>query len=75
MNDFDEKFELDDIEDAIVIIKAKGKHWSILANEKNCTKEEAKEYRVALVKALLSMEDHVIVTPSLEDKINNNNER
>lgn len=61
-------FDLEDIEDARVIIMVKGKHYSIISTG---NKEEAKLYRVALVKALLSMEGQIIVVPSLEEiKIN-----
>jgi hypothetical protein len=58
------EFELEDIEDAKVIIMVKGKHYSIISTG---DKEEAKMYRVALVKALLSMEGQIIVVPSLEE--------
>lgn len=57
-------FNVEDIEDVRVIIVAKGKHYSIVSNG---DKEEARAYRVALVQVLLSMEKHIIVTPSLEE--------
>lgn len=57
-------FELEDIEDAKIIIMVKGKHYSIISDG---DKEEARAYRVALVQMLLSMEGQVIVTPCLED--------
>lgn len=59
-------FELKDIEDARIIIKAKGKHWSILPKDRE-KKEECKLYRIALVMALLSEGDHVVVSTPLED--------
>jgi hypothetical protein len=57
-------FELEDIEDARIIIVVKGKHYSIISTG---DKEEGRTYRVALVQTLLSMQGQIIVTPSLEE--------
>lgn len=60
-------FELEDIEDARIIVKAKGKHWSIISNDEKMTKDEGREFRSAIAGALLAMQDHIVVTPALED--------
>lgn len=60
-------FEVEDIQDVRIIIKAKDKHWSILANKENFSAEEAKHFRVELLKVLLEMQAHVIVDTALED--------
>lgn len=62
-----DEFFLEDIEDVRIIIKVKGKNYGIIANEQNATKEEAKEFRIMLLRALLEMQTHVIVVPALED--------
>jgi len=59
----EQPFELEDIEAVIVIIKAKGKHWSIMP--KPGRKEEGNNLRVAL--AVVLLESHKIVIPSLEE--------
>ena len=56
-------FELEDIEGVRVIIQAKGKHWSILP--KKGRKDEGDKLRTAL--AVVLLESHVIVEPSLEE--------
>jgi hypothetical protein len=60
-------FELDEIEDAKIILLVKGKHYSILADKEKFTPEEARTFRVELTKVLLSMQAHIIVTPALEE--------
>jgi hypothetical protein len=57
-------FELDEIEDARIILKVKGKHYSVISTG---DKEEGRMYRIALVQMLLSMEGQIVVTPALED--------
>ena len=62
-------FELDDIEDVRIIIKAKGKHYAIIDKDKS-EKEENKLLRILAFKAILVT--HAIVDKPLEDiqKIN-----
>jgi hypothetical protein len=60
-------FTLEDIEDVRIIIKAKGKHYAIIANKDKTTEEDARYYRVALAQALIGMQEHIVVTPSLEE--------
>lgn len=57
-------FELDEIEDVRIILKVKGKHYSVISAG---NKEEGRIYRIELAKILLSMEDQIIVIPALED--------
>ena len=57
-------FEIIDIEDVRIIIKAKGKHYSIFP-KKQITKEEAKEYRILV--AYVLFETHGVVDTPLED--------
>ena len=58
-------FEFKDIEDVRIIIKAKGKHYSIMPNTDIVTKAHAREERLVCVNILLG--SHVIVEPSLEE--------
>lgn len=60
-------FEIEEIEDAQIIIKAKGKHWSVISNGEKISREEATEYRKALAIALIGMQAFIVVTPALED--------
>ena len=57
-------FKFKDIEDARIIIKAKGKHWSIIPKE-NHTKENCKKVRINLAQTALQYHD-IVATP-LED--------
>lgn len=63
-NQTEAPFELSEIEDVRIILKVKGKHYSIISAG---DKEEGKLYRISLVQTLLSMEGQVVVTPALED--------
>ena len=56
-------FEISEIEDVRILLKVKGKHYSIISDNK----EEGKLYRISLVQALLTMEGQRIITPALED--------
>lgn len=58
------EFELEEIEDVKIIIKAKGKHFSMIPKE-DISADDAKAYRVA--SALLSLQHHTIVNTALED--------
>jgi hypothetical protein len=58
-------FELKDIEDVRIIIKAKGKHYSIMPNKDVVTDEIGRAQRRSCLHLL--MESHVIVEPSLEE--------
>lgn len=58
-------FEESDIEDIRVIFKAKGRHYSIVPKNDCYTREESRELRIALGKALLQFHD--IVDMPLED--------
>ena len=54
------QFSFLDIEDVRVIIKAKGKHYSVIGKNDNALK-----VRIALLSVLL--EDHYVVDTALED--------
>ncbi len=58
-------FTLADVEDVRVIIKAHGKHYGIVPNENNCTREESREIRIGLLSLLLDF--HFVVDRALED--------
>lgn len=58
----EEAFSFDDIEDVKLIIKAKGKHYSIIPKG---DKEDAKLMRIAMLGAVLG--DYYIVDTPLED--------
>lgn len=58
-------FNLEDIDDVRVIIKAKGKHWSIVPKAE---KGDAKVSRIAA--ALFLLDTHCIVDKPLEDIVN-----
>lgn len=58
-------FEPHEIEDVRIIIKAKGKHWSITPREDK--KDEALSDRIAVLIILLSEGHHNIVGTPLED--------
>ena len=53
-------FSFSDIEDVRVIVKAKGKHYSVIGKN-----YDALEVRIALLSVLL--EDHYMVDTALED--------
>ena len=53
-------FLFSDIEDVRVIVKANGKHYSVIGKN-----DDALEVRIALLSVLL--EDHYIVDTALED--------
>ena len=57
-------FELSEIEDVRIILKVRGKHYSIVSQG---DKEDGRLYRISLAQVLLSMEGQVVVTPALED--------
>jgi len=57
-------FNLSEVEDVKIIIKANNKHYSILGNE-ICTKEFARELRIGLLSVVL--EYHSVVDTALED--------
>ncbi len=59
-----EEFTIDQIEDVRIIIKANGKHYSIVPNKNACTDDEAKEIRVGVLSMLLQF--HYVVSTSLE---------
>lgn len=59
------EFEIEDIEDVRIIIKAKGKHFSIIPNDNICSRDEAKEIRITTTAILLKF--HLIVSKPLED--------
>jgi len=56
-------FELDEIEDVRIILKVKGKHYSVIGSG---DKDDQRLNRIALVHVLLS-DGHIVVTPALED--------
>ena len=58
-------FSIDAVEDVRILIKANGKHYSIVPNETACTREEAKEIRIGLLRLVL--EFHAVVDKALED--------
>lgn len=58
-------FSTDEIEDVRIIIKAKGKHWSLVPKKSECTPEEAKEIRIGLLTVIC--EFHDVVDTALED--------
>ena len=58
-------FKVEDIEDCRIILKAKGKHWSLIP-VKEVSREDARECRVGLAKLALMV--HEIVDCPLEDK-------
>ncbi len=57
-------FELSEIEDCIIIIKAKGKHYGIVPKNKK-DKEIANAIRA--IAAITLLDTHCIVEPALED--------
>ena len=59
-----EEFTNDQIEDVRIIIKANGKHYSIVPNENACTRDEAKEIRIGVLTMLLQF--HYVVSTPLE---------
>ena len=63
----EESFKASEIEDVRIIIRAKGKHYSVVGNKELCEEEglDAKDIRLALLYVLLKT--HNIVFPSLED--------
>ncbi len=62
----EDPFTVEDIEDCRIIIKANGLHWSLVPSKKfEITREDAREYRVALAKLALMV--HEIVDCPLED--------
>lgn len=72
-DDNEKPFEISDIDDVRIIIKAKGKHWSIVPRE--IKKDEDKNFRLELGKCLLNL--YSIVSKPLEDfltKKSNQNE-
>jgi hypothetical protein len=58
-------FTIEDVEDVRVLIKVKGKHYSIIPNRNQCTDEEAKEIRIGLLSLILQF--HYVVDIPLED--------
>lgn len=60
-------FDLSEVEDVRVIIKAKGKHYSLLANKELEQQYEVKaiDVRKAVLRILLRIHD--IATPALQD--------
>jgi len=59
-------FTVEEIEDCKIIIKARGLHWSLLPSKRReITREDARDYRVALAKLALMV--HEIVDCPLED--------
>jgi len=60
-------FEQSDIEDIRIIIKAKGKHWGLIANKENEKKHgiTLKNLKMSLIPGFLQLAD--VVTPALED--------
>lgn len=66
------KFELADIEDVRIIIKAKGKNFSIIPNRDTSNDDEAKQIRIAILNVIL--EFHYVVSTSLEDLKQQNND-
>lgn len=57
-------FQHEDIEDVLIIIKAKGKHYSIVP-KKDMDKEECKAIRIELMRLMYQLHD--IVDTALED--------
>jgi hypothetical protein len=57
-------FEFEEIEDVRIIIKAKGKHWSIVPL-KDMDREEARQIRIELMRVILQL--HSIIDTPLED--------
>jgi hypothetical protein len=58
----EQTFNVDEIEDVKILIKAKGKHFAIVP--KGCA-EEAKQIRIAAAEVLFSY--HFVVSTPLED--------
>ncbi len=61
------QFEVDDIEDVRIIIKAKGRHFSIIPNRCIITDNEAIEVRKAMLMVILRSDTHYVVSTALED--------
>lgn len=59
-------FEIDDIEDVRILIKAKGKHYSIHPDRDLITDEEAKDLRIKIL-ARLVLPAHKIFDQPLEN--------
>ena len=59
-----EKFDFNEIDDVRIIIKAKGRSWGIVAKDKS-KKQQAQNTRLSILAFLLN--DHVVITPALED--------
>lgn len=59
------EFETSDIEDVRIIIKAKGKNFSIIPNRSTITDEEAKQVRILMLSTILPY--HFVVSTALED--------
>lgn len=64
----DSELTMDQIEDVRILIKVKGKHYSVIAKE---DKAEALELRKLALTVLLSI-NHIIVSTALEDHDNRN---
>lgn len=59
-------FEISDVEDVRFIIKAKGKHFSLLPKSQDeSERDECKQIRIALMTMLL--ETHIVCNTALED--------
>lgn len=67
----DSGLTMDQIEDVRILIKVKGKHYSVIAKE---DKAEALELRKITLNVLLNS-NHVIVGTALEDIHDNRNKR
>lgn len=59
-------FELTDIQDAKIIVKAGDKHYSFLPKDKD-NKWHCQQVRVAMILAIIEDDNHVIITTPLEE--------
>ena len=62
MNPFN---SIEDIEDVRIIIKAKGKHYSLVVNKELATDAEGREMRIACLGFIMNC--HQVVDTALED--------
>lgn len=61
-------FGIEDIDDVRFIIKARGKHYTLLPSQKDETfREEAKILRISFLFGLLELDKHTVFTIPLED--------
>lgn len=57
-------FNLNDIEDVRIILRANGKHYHLIATE---NKEENKKARIEAVHQLFNLAGYKVLLPALED--------